>query len=81
MTPNDIGKEVCVCDKNCRYHRNQLSNATYDIMLFKGDIHLDETHIEDEVAAKQVYTFPETRNYLLRIKNINASVEDLINVQ
>jgi hypothetical protein len=50
-------------------------------MLFKGDIHLDETHIEDEVAAKQVYTFPETRNYLLRIKNINASVEDLINVQ
>jgi hypothetical protein len=31
---------------------DQLSNATYDIMLFKGDIHLDETHRAGEKAAQ-----------------------------
>jgi hypothetical protein len=32
-------------------------------------------------AAKQVYTFPEPGDYLLRIENINASVDvDLINI-
>jgi hypothetical protein len=34
-----------------------------------------------EKAAKQVYIFPEPGGYLLRIENINASVEvDLINI-
>ena len=45
-------------------------------MLFKGDIHLNETHKTGGKAAKQVYTMPEPNDYLLRIENINVSVEE-----
>jgi hypothetical protein len=54
---------------------NQLNNATYDIMFFKGDTHLDETHRASQTAAQQAYNFSEPGDYLLRIENINASGE------
>jgi hypothetical protein len=43
-------------------------------MLFKGDIHLNETHKAGGKAAKQVHTFPQPSDYLLRIENINVIV-------
>jgi hypothetical protein len=50
-------------------------------MLFKGDSYLDKTHRVGETAEKQVYTFSEPGDYLLKIENINANVEeDLINI-
>ena len=59
-----------------------LSHATYDIILFKGYISLDEPHKAGEKAANQVYTLPEPCDYLLRIENINVSVEvGLINIR
>jgi hypothetical protein len=59
---------------------DQLSNATYEIMLFKGDIHLNETHKAGGKAAKQVHTLPQPSDYLLRIENINVIGVGLINI-
>jgi hypothetical protein len=59
---------------------DQLSNATYEIMLFKGDIHLNETHKAGGKAAKQVHTLLQPSDYLLRIENINVIGVGLINI-
>jgi hypothetical protein len=45
-------------------------------MLFRVHVCLDETHRVEETAAKQVYTFPEPGSHLIRIKNVNGSVEE-----
>ena len=53
-----------------------LSGATYDVMLFKGDQHLNETHTPGQTAAMQNYTFHEEGSYAFRIENINGSDEN-----
>jgi hypothetical protein len=59
----------------------QLSNATYDVMIFKGGKHFDETHRAYQTAAEQNYTFSEPGDYVLRIENINESgEEDMVNI-
>jgi hypothetical protein len=75
-TPNDISKENMFAIKIADASGNQLNNATYDIMLFKGDTRLDETHRAGQTAAQQAYNFSEPGDYLLRIENINASGEE-----
>jgi hypothetical protein len=75
-TPNDMGKENMFAVKIADASGNQLNNATYDIMFFKGDTHLDETHRAGQTAAQQAYNFSEPGDYLLRIENINASGEE-----
>jgi hypothetical protein len=80
-TPNDIGKENMFAIKIADASGNQLNNATYDIMLFRGASQLNGTYRAGQTAAQQAYNFSEPGDYLLRIKNINASgEEDLINI-
>jgi hypothetical protein len=52
-----------------------LSGAKYDVMLFKGDQHLNEIHRAGQTAAMQNYTFQDEGSYALRIENINGSGE------
>lgn len=72
-TSNDIGKENTFAVKILDAEGNELSDATYSIMLFKGEEHLNETHREDQNVAEQKYTFDEEGSYTLRIENINGS--------
>jgi hypothetical protein len=75
-TPNDIGKQNMFAVKIADASGNQLNNATYDMMFFKGDSPLNETHRAGQTAAQQAYNFSEPGDYLLRIDNINASGEE-----
>jgi hypothetical protein len=50
-----------------------LSGATYDVILFKGDQHLNETHRSNQTAAMQKYTFQRFRkleDYLNYLRSI-----------
>jgi hypothetical protein len=38
-----------------------LSGGTYDVILFKGDQHLNETYRSNQTAAMQKYTFQRFR--------------------
>jgi hypothetical protein len=79
-TPNDIGQENIFDIKIADTDGNQLDNTTYDIIFFKEDLPLNETHRADQTVAQQTYNFSEPGDYLLRIGNINSSGEDLINI-
>jgi hypothetical protein len=72
-TPDDIGSENIFAIKIMDANGQQLEGATYDVMLFKGDQHLDETHRTGQTASTQEYIFDEAGSYSLRIENIDGS--------
>jgi hypothetical protein len=49
----------------------QIEDITYDIMLFKDDQHIAESHRSDQTAEQQTYVFADQGSYTLRIQNIN----------
>ena len=54
---------------------NHLDGITYDIMLFHGGEHLDETHRAGQTAREQRYIFDEAGSYSLLIENIDGAGE------
>lgn len=74
-TSNDIGNENIFVVKIMNSEGSILTNATYDIMVYRGDQHLDETHRSGQTASEQKYVFTEAGSYELRIENINGSGE------
>jgi len=74
-TSDDIGSENIFSVKIMDTNGVQLEDATYDMMIFKGDKHLDETHRSDQAAVEQKYIFDEASTYSIRIENINGSGE------
>lgn len=75
-TSTDIGSENTFAIRIMDTDGQPLSGAAYDVMLFKGDQHLNETHRSGQIAALQNYTFQEEGSYSLRIENINGSGEN-----
>jgi len=71
-TSNDIGKDNTFAVKFFDDQGNELSDATYSIMVFKGEERLNDTHRENQNTAEQTYTFDEEGSYTLRIENING---------
>ena len=56
----------------------EIENITYDIMLFKDDQHIAESHRSVQTAKEQKFIFADQGSYTLRIENINntgASIE------
>ncbi len=49
----------------------QIEDITYDIMLFKDDQHIAESHRSAQTAEQQKYVFADQGSYTLRIQNIN----------
>jgi hypothetical protein len=49
----------------------QIEDTTYDIMLFKDDQHITESHRSNQTAKQQKYVFADQGSYTLRIENIN----------
>ncbi|MDQ4056826.1 MAG: hypothetical protein M3156_05350 [Thermoproteota archaeon] len=49
----------------------QVEDITYDIMLFKDDQHIAESHRSAQTAEQQKYVFADQGSYTLRIQNIN----------
>lgn len=72
-TSADIGSENTFSLKLMDANGQELRDATYDVMLFKGEMHLDETHRSDQTAREQKYIFDEQGSYTLRIENISDS--------
>jgi hypothetical protein len=74
-TPDDIGSENTFIIKIMDAGGKHLEGATYDVMLYKGNQHLDESHRSGQTASEQKYVFAEEGSYTLRIENINGSGE------
>jgi predicted secreted protein with PEFG-CTERM motif len=70
--PNNTGKEntfdLTFIDSNSGV---QIEDVAYDIMLFKDDQHITESHRADQTARQQKYVFADQGSYTLRIENIN----------
>jgi hypothetical protein len=49
----------------------QIEDIAYDIMLFKDDQHITESHRSAQTAEQQKYVFADQGSYTLRIENIN----------
>jgi hypothetical protein len=49
----------------------QIKDIPYDIMLFKDDQHITESHRSAQRAEQQKYVFADQGSYTLRIENIN----------
>ncbi|HYZ96062.1 MAG TPA: hypothetical protein VE524_05590, partial [Nitrososphaeraceae archaeon] len=49
----------------------QIEDIVYDIMLFKDDQHITESHRSAQTAEQQKYVFTDQGSYTLRIENIN----------
>jgi hypothetical protein len=49
----------------------QIEDIAYDIMLFKDDQHIAESHRSAQTAEQQKYVFADQGSYTLRIENIN----------
>jgi hypothetical protein len=49
----------------------QIEDIVYDIMLFKDDQHIAESHRSAQTAEQQNYVFADQGSYTLRIENIN----------
>ncbi len=49
----------------------QIEDIVYDIMLFKDDQHITESHRSAQTAEQQKYVFADQGSYTLRIENIN----------
>jgi hypothetical protein len=69
---NDINKEntfnLTFINSNSS---EQIEDTTYDIMLFKDDQHITESHRSAQTAKQQKYVFADQGSYTLRIENIN----------
>jgi hypothetical protein len=48
-----------------------IKDIAYDIMLFKDDQHITESHRSAQTAEQQKYVFADQGSYTLRIENIN----------
>lgn len=75
-TPDDIGSENTFIIKIMDPNGNILNNVTYDVMFFREDQYLDETHRSNQTASEQKYTFADEGSYIIRIENINGSGEN-----
>ena len=49
----------------------RIENISYDIMLFKDDQHITESHRPDQTAKQQKFVFPDQGSYTLRFEKIN----------
>jgi hypothetical protein len=49
----------------------RIENISYDIMLFKDDQHITESHRPAQTAKQQKFVFPDQGSYTLRIEKIN----------
>lgn len=69
--PNAIGSENTFSIKFLNPSTGkELQNVTYDIMLFKEENHISESHRSNQQAASQKYIFPGPGFYTLKIDNI-----------
>jgi hypothetical protein len=50
-----------------------IENIIYDIMLFKDDKHITESHRSAQTAKQQKFVFADQGSYTLRIENINKT--------
>lgn len=50
-----------------------IENIIYDIMLFKDEKHLTESHRSSQTAKQQKFVFADQGSYTLRIENINKT--------
>lgn len=50
-----------------------IENVLYDIMLFKDDKHITESHRSSQTAKQQKFVFADQGSYTLRIENINKT--------
>ena len=50
-----------------------IENVIYDIMLFKDDKHITESHRSSQTAKQQKFVFTDQGSYTLRIENINKT--------
>jgi hypothetical protein len=50
-----------------------IENVIYDIMLFKDDKHITESHRSSQTANQQKFVFTDQGSYTLRIENINKT--------
>jgi hypothetical protein len=51
----------------------RIENISYDIMLFKDDQHITESHRPTQTAKQQKFIFPDQGSYTLRIEKINKT--------
>jgi hypothetical protein len=69
---NHLDKEntfdLTFIDSNSGVH---IENISYDIMLFKDDQHIAESHRPAQTAGQQKFVFPDQGSYTLRIEKIN----------
>lgn len=49
----------------------RIENMRYDIMLFKDDQHITESHRPAQTAKQQKFVFADQGSYILRIEKIN----------
>ena len=49
----------------------RIENISYDIMLFKDDQHITESHRPAQTAKQQKFVVPDQGSYTLRIDKIN----------
>ncbi|HEX7207815.1 MAG TPA: hypothetical protein VF233_06495, partial [Nitrososphaeraceae archaeon] len=55
----------------------QIEDIVYDIMLFKDDQHITESHRSAQTAEQQKYVFTDQGSYTLRIENINNTAASI----
>ena len=55
----------------------QIEDIVYDIMLFKDDQHITESHRTAQTAEQQKYVFTDQGSYTLRIENINNTAASI----
>jgi hypothetical protein len=60
--------DLTFIDSNSGVH---IENISYDIMLFKDDQHIAESHRPAQTAGQQKFVFPDQGSYTLRIEKIN----------
>jgi hypothetical protein len=49
----------------------RIEKISYDIMLFKDDQHIAESHRPSQTAKQQKFVFPDQGSYTLRFEKIN----------
>ena len=50
-----------------------IENIIYDIMLFKDDKHITESHRSSQTANQQKFVFTDQGSYTVRMENINKT--------
>lgn len=74
-TADDIGSENIFNIEIKDANGDILNDATYDVMLFRGEQRLDETHRSAQTTSEQKYVFADEGSYTIRLENINSSGE------